>query len=119
MACVLWYTYVQLYTSDRCPSPLKASWNAEAPLMAPAVATYEPRDPSQTVLYHAVADHLVSNALAALLIWHGLTPPFGSIIREAVPRGRSQLSGLARPVVVRCPSPGAPPVRQTLAARRP
>src|SRR5499426_3209685 len=26
--------------------------------MAPAVATYEPRDPSQTVLYHAVADHL-------------------------------------------------------------
>ena len=26
--------------------------------MAPAVATYEPRDPSQTVLYHVVADHL-------------------------------------------------------------
>src|SRR5438094_2231985 len=26
--------------------------------MAPAVATYEPRDPSQTVLYRVVADHL-------------------------------------------------------------
>ena len=26
--------------------------------MAPAVATYEPRDPSQTVLYHVIADHL-------------------------------------------------------------
>jgi hypothetical protein len=26
--------------------------------MAPAVATYEPRDPSQTVLYQVVADHL-------------------------------------------------------------
>src|SRR5881296_3090539 len=26
--------------------------------MAPAVATYEPRDPSRTVLYHIVADHL-------------------------------------------------------------
>jgi len=26
--------------------------------MAPAVATYEPRDPSRTVLYKAIADHL-------------------------------------------------------------
>jgi len=27
-------------------------------LIAPAVATYEPRDPSHTVLYHVIADHL-------------------------------------------------------------
>src|SRR5437879_13812321 len=26
--------------------------------MAPAVATYEPRDPIRTVLYHVIADHL-------------------------------------------------------------
>src|SRR5919198_441139 len=26
--------------------------------MAPALATYEPRDPSHTVLYHMIADHL-------------------------------------------------------------
>ena len=26
--------------------------------MAPAVATYAPRDPSHTVLYHVIADHL-------------------------------------------------------------
>jgi hypothetical protein len=26
--------------------------------MAPAVATYEPRDPSRTVLYKVIADHL-------------------------------------------------------------
>ena len=26
--------------------------------MAPAVATYEPRDPSHTVLYKVIADHL-------------------------------------------------------------
>jgi len=26
--------------------------------MAPAVATYEPRDPSHTVLYTVIADHL-------------------------------------------------------------
>ena len=26
--------------------------------MAPAMATYEPRDPSRTVLYKVVADHL-------------------------------------------------------------
>jgi hypothetical protein len=26
--------------------------------MAPALATYEPRDPSRTVLYHVIADHL-------------------------------------------------------------
>jgi hypothetical protein len=26
--------------------------------MAPAVPTYAPRDPSQTVLYHVVAEHL-------------------------------------------------------------
>jgi hypothetical protein len=34
-------------------------------------------------------------------------------------RGRSQPFCLARHVVVRCPSPGTRPVRQTLAARRP
>ena len=33
--------------------------------MAPAVATYEPRDPSHTVLYHVIADHL-ETFLAAL-----------------------------------------------------
>src|SRR5207302_6343493 len=42
-----------------------------------------------------------------------------AIAFETVPRGRSQPSCLARHVVVRCPSPGARPVRQTLAARRP
>jgi hypothetical protein len=26
--------------------------------MAPAIATYEPRDPSRTVLYKVIADHL-------------------------------------------------------------
>src|SRR5438094_9438828 len=26
--------------------------------MAPAVATYEPHDPSRTVLYHVIAEHL-------------------------------------------------------------
>ena len=26
--------------------------------MAPAIATYEPRDPSRTILYHVIADHL-------------------------------------------------------------
>jgi hypothetical protein len=40
------------------------SWHAPTPilyvgaLMAPAVATYEPRDPSRTVLYNVVAAHL-------------------------------------------------------------
>ena len=33
--------------------------------MAPAVATYEPRDPSRTVLYKVIADHL-ETFLAAL-----------------------------------------------------
>ena len=33
--------------------------------MAPAVATYEPRDPSRTVLYHVIADHL-ETCLASL-----------------------------------------------------
>jgi hypothetical protein len=33
--------------------------------MAPAVATYEPRDPSRTVLYTVIADHL-ETFLAAL-----------------------------------------------------
>ena len=27
-------------------------------VMAPAVATYAPRDPSGTVLYHVIAEHL-------------------------------------------------------------
>ena len=33
--------------------------------MAPAVATYAPRDPSRTVLYHVIAEHL-ETFLAAL-----------------------------------------------------
>ena len=33
--------------------------------MAPALATYAPRDPSRTVLYHVIADHL-ETFLAAL-----------------------------------------------------
>ena len=33
--------------------------------MAPAMATYEPRDPSRTVLYKVIADHL-ETFLAAL-----------------------------------------------------
>ena len=33
--------------------------------MAPAIATYEPRDPSSTVLYKVIADHL-ETFLAAL-----------------------------------------------------
>ena len=33
--------------------------------MAPAVATYEPRDPSRTVLYKVIADHL-ETCLASL-----------------------------------------------------
>ena len=33
--------------------------------MAPAAATYEPRDPSRTVLYTVIADHL-ETFLAAL-----------------------------------------------------
>src|SRR5919201_2935111 len=37
----------------------------EGARMAPAVATYEPRDPSRTVLYHVIADHL-ETFLAAL-----------------------------------------------------
>ena len=28
--------------------------------MAPAIATYEPRDPSRTVLYKVIADHLAT-----------------------------------------------------------
>ncbi len=33
--------------------------------MAPAVATYEPRDPSRTVLYTVIADHLETGVIPA------------------------------------------------------
>jgi len=33
--------------------------------MAPAIATYEPRDPSRTVLYKVIADHLATFLLAS------------------------------------------------------
>src|SRR5438132_7018497 len=42
--------YFPSYPSPRC-CPEEAH-------MAPALATYEPRDPSCTVLYHVIADHL-------------------------------------------------------------
>src|SRR5438128_717256 len=42
--------YFPSYPSPRCCP--------EGARMAPAVATYEPRDPSRTVLYHVIADHL-------------------------------------------------------------
>ena len=34
--------------------------------MAPALATYEPRDPSRTVLYTVIADQRVGNSKALL-----------------------------------------------------
>src|SRR5262249_42333681 len=47
------------------PSPPYPQYCPEGARMAPAVATYEPRDPSHTVLYTVIADHL-ETFLAAL-----------------------------------------------------
>ena len=50
-------TYVQ-YSQASFPSPSSPRCYPEGTRMAPAVATYEPRDPSHTVLYTVIADHL-------------------------------------------------------------
>src|SRR5262249_33987914 len=50
-------TYVQ-YSQAYFPSPPSPRYSPEGALMATAVATYEPRDPSRTVLYTVIADHL-------------------------------------------------------------
>src|SRR6266478_5582075 len=55
-----------LYTAHMCsiqayfPSYPSPRCCPEGARMAPAVATYEPRDPSRTVLYHVIADHLAT-----------------------------------------------------------
>ena len=51
--------------------------------MAPALATYEPRDPSRTVLYHVIADHL-----DLLLQSPEFVVPFGVEAADAVRRYR-------------------------------
>src|SRR2546430_11032914 len=50
-------TYVQ-YSQAYFPSPPSPRCCPEGARMEPAVATYEPRDPSHTVLYHVIAEHL-------------------------------------------------------------
>src|SRR5438128_3062395 len=50
-------TYVQ-YSQASFPSPPSPRCCPQGDRRAPAVATYEPRDPSRTVLYHVIADHL-------------------------------------------------------------
>src|SRR5438128_1535602 len=50
-------TYVQ-YSQAYFPSPPSPRCCPEGARMEPAVATYAPRDPSHTVLYHVIADHL-------------------------------------------------------------
>src|SRR3989442_3108738 len=50
-------TYVQ-YSQAYFPSYLSPRCCPEGARMAPALATYEPRDPSRTVLYTVIADHL-------------------------------------------------------------
>src|SRR5262245_50855027 len=50
-------TYVQ-YSQASFPSHPYPRCCMEGARMAPALATYEPRDPSHTVLYHVIADHL-------------------------------------------------------------
>src|SRR6516164_1200471 len=50
-------TYVQ-YSQVYFPSPPSPRCYPEGALMAPALATYAPRDPSRTVLYTVIADHL-------------------------------------------------------------
>src|SRR5262249_22976617 len=57
-------TYVQ-YSQASFPSHLYPRSCMDGACMAPAVATYEPRDPSRTVLYTVIADHL-ETFLAAL-----------------------------------------------------
>src|SRR5262245_19386222 len=59
-----YYTYVQ-YSQADFPSYPSPRCCPEGARMAPALATYEPRDPSRTVLYHVIADHL-ETFLAAL-----------------------------------------------------
>ncbi len=39
-------------------SPASSQYCAKGALMAPAVATYQPRDPSKTVLYQVIVEHL-------------------------------------------------------------
>src|SRR5262249_19770033 len=46
------------YSQASFPSPSSPRCYPEGTRMAPAVATYAPRDPSRTVLYHVIADHL-------------------------------------------------------------
>src|SRR5262245_57424957 len=57
-------TYVQ-YSQASFPSHPYPRCCMEGARMAPALATYEPRDPSHTVLYTMIADHL-ETFLAAL-----------------------------------------------------
>src|SRR5262249_59705344 len=57
-------TYVQ-YSQAYFPSYPYPRCCTEGARMAPAVATYAPRDPSRTVLYTVIADHL-ETFLAAL-----------------------------------------------------
>src|SRR5438874_10775602 len=55
--CLDHCTYVQ-YNCCYVLSPPYPRCCPEGARMAPAVATYEPRDPSRTVLYTVIADHL-------------------------------------------------------------
>src|SRR5215831_4278088 len=50
-------TYVQ-YSQASFPFPPSPRCCPEGARMGPTVATYAPRDPSRTVLYHVIADHL-------------------------------------------------------------
>src|SRR2546426_522536 len=50
-------TYVQ-YSQAYFPSYPSPRYCPEGARMAPALTTYEPRDPSRTVLYTVIADHL-------------------------------------------------------------
>src|SRR5215470_11971070 len=54
---LVYCSYVQ-YSQAYFRSPPSPRCCPEGALMAPAVATYEPRDPSRTVLYTVIADHL-------------------------------------------------------------
>src|SRR5262249_17505127 len=56
-SCLFYCTYVQ-YSGCDVLSPPSPRCCPEGARMAPAVATYEPRDPSRTVLYTMIADHL-------------------------------------------------------------
>src|SRR5262249_10927069 len=61
---LVYCSYVQ-YSQASFPSHLYPRCCPEGARMAPAAATYEPRDPSRTVLYTVIADHL-ETFLAAL-----------------------------------------------------